>query len=322
MNFFHNILAVIEYKQVRQPALERALALYQYAKAHKKNADIKITAVLPVAQENWNITSILAVDKEEYEKSYREKLSKWLNAYLAINAMGVNIERKVLFSKEVGKEIVSLAKDLCADILIKTADIHGVLDNVISTPLDWQMLRHAPIPVYIAKDQIFTPKGKIAVAIDLSEPDDELSRLTNLRLLREAQYLSTFTGCKIVMINAVPPIIPPIAVDMPGFTPDSLYDESLKDSCHKALEFANRHKIKPEDCFIAEGAIDEVILSKCEEIKPTALFIGTSARRGIASAILGNICERVADSIDCDVFVVTPKAVVRAVPTTTPSKSF
>ena len=40
------------------------------------------------------------------------------------------------------------------------------------------------------------------------------------------------------------------------------------------------------------------------------------------SAILGNICERVADSIDCDVFVVTPKAVVRAVPTTTPSKSF
>ena len=184
------------------------------------------------------------------------------------------------------------------------------------------MLRHAPIPVYIAKDQIFTPKGKIAVAVDLSEPDDELSRLTNLRLLREAQYLSTFTGCKIVMINAVPPIIPPIAVDMPGFTPDSLYDESLKDSCHKALEFANRHKIKPEDCHIAEGAIDEVILSKCEEIKPTALFIGTSARRGIASAILGNICERVADSIDCDVFVVTPKAVVRAVPTTTPSKSF
>ena len=91
MNFFHNILAVIEYKQVRQPALERALALYQYAKAHKKNADIKITAVLPVAQENWNITSILAVDKEEYEKSYREKLSNWLNAYLAINAMGVGV---------------------------------------------------------------------------------------------------------------------------------------------------------------------------------------------------------------------------------------
>ena len=36
-------------------------------------------------------------------------------------------------------------------------------------------------------------------------------------------------------------------------------------------------------------------------LNPTALFIGTSARKGIAVALVGNICERVVDALDCDV---------------------
>ncbi len=55
--------------------------------------------------------------------------------------------------------------------------------------------------------------------------------------------------------------------------------------------------------------------------KPS-LFIGTSARKGIASALIGNICERVSDNLSCDVVVITPKAVIRNVPTVNPSKSY
>ena len=324
MKSFHNILVVIEHKQLRQPALERALAIYNYAKLRqtKDNTDqIKITAVLAVNQEKLNLTSLLAVDKEEFEKAFIKKQENWLNAYLAINAMGINIEKRVIYSRDVGREIVALAKEKCCDILFKTSEIHGLLDTVISTPLDWQMLRHSPVPVCIAKDHMWTPKGTIAVAVDLSDINDELSRLTNLRLLREAQALATFTGCKIVIINAITPIVPPVAVDLPGYAPDSVYDEALKEGCKKALAFAMRHKIKPEDCHISEGSLDSVIIDKCKELNPTALFIGTSARRGIASALIGNICEKIADDLDCDVVVVTPKTVVRSVPTTTPSKS-
>ncbi len=47
---------------------------------------------------------------------------------------------------------------------------------MISTPLDWQMLRHSAVPVCIAKDHLWTPSGTIAVAVDLSDPDDEMLR--------------------------------------------------------------------------------------------------------------------------------------------------
>ncbi len=320
MRSFRNLLVVIEYKQQRQPALERALSFYNYAKKIRGFDDIRITAVLPVVQENWNLTTALALDKKGFEDSFKEKLSSWLNAYLAVNAMGISIEKHVIYSKNAGKEIVSLAKELGSDILIKTAEIHGMFDNVISTPLDWQMLRHAPIPVCIAKEHSYDPKGVIAVAMDLSNPD-EFSVQMNLRLLREAQYLSTFSGCRLVVINAVYPVIPPINVNLPGFTPDSLYEESIAAAKQRIKDFARKHRISDEDCYIVEGAIEDAIVDKCHEIRPTALFIGTSARTGLASAVIGNICERIADSIDCDVYVLTPKTVVREIPTTEPSKS-
>lgn len=326
MGNLRNILVVIEIKQLRQPALERGIALYNYAMAHNKKEqrhdDVKIIAVLPIAQEPWNLTSFLAVDKTQFEKAYKKKQERWLKAYLAVNAMGVKIETKVIFSREVGKDLVDIAKENCCDILIKTAEIHGLLDSVISTPLDWQMLRHSAVPVCIAKDHLWTPSGTIAVAVDLSDPDDEMLRLTNLRLLREAQRLSLFTGCKIALINAITPIIPPVAVDLPGYTPDSVYDNALKEGCKRALSFATRHKIAPSDCHIGEGNLDDVIYDECKKLNPTALFIGTSARKGIASALIGNICERVSDSLSCDVVVITPKTVIRNVPTANPSKSY
>ena len=67
--------------------------------------------------------------------------------------------------------------------------------------------------------------------------------------------------------------MPPIAVDIPGYTPQSMYDNALKDGCKKALEFASRHRIAASDCHIAEGSLDEVIVDECKKLNPTALFL-------------------------------------------------
>ena len=101
---------------------------------------------------------------------------------------------------------------------------------------------------------------------------------------------------------------------MPGFTPDLVGDEALKEGCRNVLSFAARHRISPDDCHIREGQADSVIPTLCAELKPTCLFIGTSARKGLALALVGNICERVIDELSCDVAVITPKAVRGRIP--------
>ena len=319
-----SILVVIEQQQFRQPALERALALYnmQMMRASQKRRDLRIIAVMPVFDNSWDLTQVLSIEQSsEMKKNLLQKYEKWLDAYLRIHAMGVPVERKVICSRSLGKDLTSIAKEEGCDILIKAADVHGLLDSVLFTPLDWQLLRHAPIPVFIAKDHMWSPTGTIAVAIDLSSPDDFSLRLTNMRLLREAQELSKYTGGSIHIINAIPPFVSPATLDMPGLALDSIADSVLKDGCKAVLSFAKRHKIPAENCHIREGQPDEVIPSLCKELNPTALFIGTSARKGLAVALVGNICERVVDELDCDVAVITPKSVIERIPTSNQTKT-
>lgn len=325
MKKIHTVLAVIEPRQMRQPALMRALSLAQYARSHVMRDGLtrmpRIIAVMPVYDFSWDISSVLSIEQEqEMQHEVVAKHQAWLDAYLQVNAAGFNVESCVVWSKTVGKSITALAKSEGADLIVKTADVHGMLDSVLFTPLDWQLLANSPTPVYIAKDQMWTPTGTIAVAIAVPSENDALGRMLNMRMLREAQELARFTRCTVHLINAIVPVIPAAALDLPGYTPQCLSEENIRESCKQVLSFASRHNIPPERVHIREGHPDEVIPVLCEELKPTALFIGTSARRGLAMALLGNICQRVVDNLDCDVAVVTPKSVMRNVPTSGQSK--
>ena len=318
MKKISTVIAVIEPRQMRQPALMRALSLVQYARMHQSPSRPlpKIIALMPVYDFSWDISSVLSIEQEQrMRQDVVDKQRAWLDAYLRVNAMGYDVEIKVIWSRQVGKSITEVSKEVGADLIIKTCDVHGLLDSVLFTPLDFQLLSNSPVPVYIAKDQMWSPTGIIAVAIAVPMDDDAMGRMLNMRLLREAQELSRLTRCKIHLINAIIPVISPAAVDLPGFTPQLISEENIKESCSRVLQFALRHGIDPDSCHIREGHPDEVIPAICHELKPTALFIGTSARRGLAMALLGNICQRVVDELDCDVAVVTPKSVMRAVPT-------
>lgn len=316
MRKLKKILVVIEPKQMRQVALERAMAISQASGKGTR----QIIAVMPVTDFSWDLTSMLSVEqKDDMKNSVIAKHKKWLSAYLAIHAMGFNIEPRVIWSKNVGKDITKMAHQESVDLIIKTHEIHGMLDSVLFTPLDWQLLRHSPVPVLIAKDHIWHPTGKIAIALNVSGPEDHESHMLNMRLLREAQELSHIMHCEIHLLNAIPPLLPPASIDLPGFTSSLMGDAALKEGCKSVLSFAARHRIPADCCHIREGHPDDVIPALCNELKPTALFIGTSARKGVAVALIGNICERVVDNLACDVAVITPKAVIERVPLATPA---
>ena len=233
--------------------------------------------------------SILKELDGETREELVKKQSRWLKAYLSINAIDIKIESKVIFSKTPGKDIALIAKQIGASLLIKSNEIHSILDNLFFTSLDTQMLRHAPIPVCIAKDILNTHKRPVAIAMDFSDPNDVLLNYTNLRLLREAQKYALLTDGEIYLINAIAPVVPPVAVDLPGFNPEQLCSQIACQSKYSMIEFAKRHKLKESNCLSKEGPLDEIILTLVNSINPSALFIGTSARKGISSYFIGNL---------------------------------
>lgn len=299
---------------MRQVALERALALANAAGRRKA----KIVAVMPteraLVSKDAKLDEMTDDSQVTADEPALKRHLRWLQAYLNINAMGYDVTARVIPPQETGKGITAVAREVGADFIIKAADKHKFFGSVLNPPLDLQLLRHAPVPVLVAKDHIWHPTGTIAVALDMSDPSDLQLRQLNVRLLREAQELSQITHCTIHLLNSIAPVVPPSSIDMPGFTPDLVGDEALKESCRNVLAFAARHRISPDHCHIREGQADSVIPSMCTELNPTCLFIGTSARKGLALALVGNICERVVDELSCDVAVITPKAVRERIP--------
>ena len=43
----------------------------------------------------------------------------------------------------------------------------------------------------------------------------------------------------------------------------------------------------------------------CSKLKPSVLFLGSQARSGLSSMLIGNVCEKLADLVSCDVAVIT-----------------
>ncbi len=302
MRRYTNILVVVEPKRDRQIALERALEFARYYK------NLNVTVLRLVYDYSYDI-HILNRHKEKDTRDdvIAVHLEETKNIIAKYNKDGrAKTTPKVVLAKDLGEGIVTEIKSGNYDLLIKSANRHGILDSIIFTPIDWYVLRNASIPVLIAKEHPWQKEAPVVVALDFSSKE---KRLYNVSILREAQLLSTITGGTIHLVNSAPVILPSIMLEVPNYAPEIYSENILKEHEKRLLEFAEAHSIPRENCHIAEGLPDDVIPSLCKKLKPQAVFIGSAGRQGLSAALVGNTCEEIVDYIDADLFVLNFQAI-------------
>ncbi|WP_274968083.1 universal stress protein UspE [Succinimonas amylolytica] len=304
MRKFKNILAVIEPERNEQPSLERALEIVRFS------PDTRITAFLAIYDFSYDITTLLNIDEQTaMRRSILENSENWLeNELKAQHCEGTSITGKVVWHRSLPSAITAEIKSGNYDLVIKSADSHGILDGVVFTPADWQLLRTSDIPVLIAKDHPWPEGANILVALNLSDTEDRDIRLMNIRLLRNAQELARLMGGRIHLLNATPPLMPVSIVEIPGFTPDIYSEAVMKHSREQIEAFGARHRIPPENCHVIEGQPDDVIPKIAADLNACAVLIGHTGRTGIAAALVGNICEEIVDAVNCDLLVLKKSA--------------
>ena len=296
MRKYTNLLVVVEPKRDRQIALERAVEFARY------NNKVNITVLRLIYDFSYDV-HILNRHKERDTRDdvmsvHIEETKKLIAEYT--KDVQVNCVPKVIWAKDLGEGIVNEMNSGSYDLLIKSANHHGILDSIIFTPIDWYVLRNAKIPVVISKEHTWEESSPIVVALDFTSPE---KRLYNVSLLREAQMLSTITGGEIHLVNSAPVLLPAIMLEVPNYAPEIYAENILKEHKKRLLEVASAHNIAHENCHIAEGLPDDVIPALCKNLKPQAVFIGSAGRQGMSAALIGNTCEEIVDYIDADLFV-------------------
>ncbi len=307
MQKYNNILVIVEAQQEKQVALERAIEIANYSD------NVKITAFLSIYDFSYDVTSVLTIEEqEEIKESVLNTNIDWLSNILnKYENDKITIETKIVWQRNQAEAILKEVVESNCDLLIKGVEQHGILDTLLFTPLDWQLLRHSQIPVLIAKDHPWEENQNIIVSIGLtgynSEESYDNDKLVNNDIIRTAQELAILTKGNIHLVHAVAPITPLPILDVPNISNEIFSDAILKDRENIILKIADKYRIPYENCHIEKGLPDEIIPAIANELKAQAVLISNVARTGISGAVIGNTCELIVDELNCDLMVFRKK---------------
>ncbi|AWK41963.1 universal stress protein UspE [Photorhabdus laumondii subsp. laumondii] len=299
---YQNLLVVIDPSQDDQPALRRAVYIVQ------RNGG-RIKAFLPIYDLSYEMTTLLSPEEgSTMRKGVTSQRTAWLKqqAYYYLEA-GIDIEIKVVWHNRPYEAIIQEVITGNHDLLLKMTHKHDKLGSLIFTPLDWQLLRKCPCPVWMVKDQIWPDQGSVVVAVNLSNEESYHHEL-NLKLVKETQELANqvMKNPEIHLVSAYPVAPLNIAIELPDFNP-SVYNHALRGQHLIAMkELRQTFCIDEKYTHIHEGLPESVIPQMCDEMNAGIIVLGILGRTGLSAAFLGNTAEHVIDHLKCDILTIKP----------------
>ena len=176
---FQNILAVMQ---------ENAEAPRLLNKLHRLAGDQKCDiSVIRVVYEGLADLKSKHVDvAQELKELVLTTCQKELRD--AIETAGITVDgltSAAMWNSKQWEGIVHAAESTGAELIIKTVESeHGAA--ALRTPDDWNLLRHAQVPVLLTQPRAWLTKPTVVAAIDVYDPDHED---LNARILSAAQHV-------------------------------------------------------------------------------------------------------------------------------------
>lgn len=298
---YKKLLVVIDPTTEQQKALKRALLI-----AEKTGASI--TAFLSIYDFSYEMTTMLSIDEREtMRQAVVDDRTEWLTELLSkqVNNAALALDAKVVWHNRPFESIIYETIEHGYDLIVKGTHEHGGLKSVIFTPTDWHLMRKAPVPVLLVKEQAWPEQGQIIAAVNVGTADEEHSSLNQKVTHTALAFARTLNG-QVNLVNSYPGTPVNIAIEIPEFDPGS-FNESVRNHHTEAMKtFASNHGIAPQHCFVKEGLPEDVIPTVAADVDAELVVIGTVGRHGISAALLGNTAEHVIDMLDCDVLAVKP----------------
>jgi universal stress protein E len=298
---YQNILVVIEPDKENQEALRRAVYLV------KKNGG-RIKAFLAVFDFTYDVTTLLSQEERmAMRQTAIDKRVEWIKHlsryYLEA---GIPIDIKVVWDNQPYRAIIEEVIAAQHDLLLKEAHQHDRLEAVIFTPIDWQLLRKCPCPVWMVKDQPWPENGKALVAVNLSSDEPEYEALNDKLINTSIELAAKLDNTELHLVGAYPEAAMSIAVELPEFNP-SVYENAIRGQYLIAMKaLRQKYAIGEENTHVEQGLPEQVIPQVAEEVNAGIVVIGTMGRTGLSAAFIGNTTERVIGNLKCDLLAIKP----------------
>jgi universal stress protein E len=299
MSQYQRLLLIINPALRQSKALDNAAAL-----AKASGASLHIAALLP----SWKLLSLLEEgDREEAREVYLQDQRDWLK-YKAdhLRNRGMEVTAEAKWADDLQQDILDYVAEMQPDLLIKQVQREPALKRGFFTPLDWRLLRHCPIPVYLPGEGDHPLPRKVVAAVDVANTLAQDAHLTELnqRIIQQASSLAIQCQAELHLVYACD-VSALFLGDMGGggLTLANLYNQLRKGHEKSFLDLAARYGVPSDRRHFIEGHPVTVLHAFADEQQMDVIVMGRVQSRGL-DKLLGSTTEHTLYQVTCSILAV------------------
>lgn len=295
MSQYQHLLLIIHLALRHSPAIDHAAAL-----ARASGARLHIAALIPAL----NLLSLLEEgDREKARERYLQDHRDWLSDQARhLRGSGVVVTTEVAWADDMEQDILDHVKALQPDLLIKEIQQESALKRTFFTPLDWHLLRHCPVPVYLVGGTHHALPRKIVAAVDAAAGGPENSEL-NDRIIQQASSLAIQCDAELHLLFACD-IREDCLEELGGSLKLSELTQGLRKELEKSfLKFAGRYGVPANRRHFILGHPVSALSEFANKHDVDVIVLGRVQYHGMEK-LLGSTTEHILYQVPCSVLAV------------------
>lgn len=194
MSQYERLLLITHLALRHSPAIDHAAAL-----AKASGAKLHIMALIP----SLKLLSLLEeCDRKPVRERYLQDHRDWLKDQVRkFHGRGIEVTTQLAWADDMEQDILEHVRELQPNVLIKEIQHDASLKRAFFTPLDWHLLRHCPIPVYLVGGVRHALPRKVVAAVDTTAGDSENKEL-NDHIVQQASSLAQQCDAELHLLYA------------------------------------------------------------------------------------------------------------------------
>lgn len=217
---------------------------------------------------------------------------------------GYSVSSQQSWHENLYQTIITVQQAEGCGLVIKQHFPSNPLKKALLTPDEWKLLRYCPGPVLMVKTDKPWTGGIVLAAVDVGN-NDGAHRTLHSGIVMHGYDIAGLAKGTLHVISAHPS--PMLSAADPTFQLKETIEARYRQQCEA---FKTEYEISDDRLHVEEGPADVLIPYMAQKLQAAVTVIGTVARTGLSGALIGNTAEVVLDTVESDVLVLKPEALL------------
>lgn len=294
MSQYQRLLLILKPSLRYFSALNHAAAL-----AKASGASLHIATLIP----SFKWLSLLEESGRELAREhYLQERRDWLKSQAKkLRDRGIEVTTEVVWAEDMKQDILDHVAELQPDLLIKEIQHESALKRAFFTPLDWHLLRHCPVPVFLVGGNGFVLPRRVVAAVEVSDSESADNEL-NERIIKQASSLAMQCEAELHLLYACD-VAADYLADMGSLTLADLNKALRRDLEKSFLRLAGRFGVPTDRRHFILGHPVSVLSEFANKHNVDVIVMGRVQSHGI-DKLLGSTTEHVLYQVPCCVLAI------------------